>query len=57
VNYAAVLGIQAKEETVLQGMFGKLIKIENCCGMKTNVEKTKVMRISWKPSPLWIVVD
>ena len=36
----------AKEENVLQKMIDKLIEIGGCYGMETNVEKTKVMRIS-----------
>jgi len=47
----------AKEETVLQGMIDKLIEIGRCCGMKMNVEKTKVMRISRQPSPVRIMID
>jgi hypothetical protein len=32
----------AKEETVLQDMINKLIKIARCYGMEINVEKNKI---------------
>jgi hypothetical protein len=51
VKYADDLVLLAKEETVLQGMTNRLIEISSCCGMETNMEKTKVMRISRQPSP------
>jgi len=35
----------------------KLIEIGRCYGMETNVEKTKVMRISRQPSPVKIMID
>jgi len=47
----------AKEETVLQGMIDKLIEIGSCYGMETNVEKTKVMRISKHPFSVTIMID
>jgi len=34
-----------------------LKKYWNCYGMETNVEKTKVMRISRQPSPVTIMID
>jgi len=37
---------QHHTETVLQGMIDKLIETGRYYGMETNVEKTKVMRIS-----------
>jgi len=47
VKYADDLVLQAKEETVLQGMIDRLIEIDRCCGMGRNLGgKTKVMRIS-----------
>jgi len=46
VKYADDLVLLAKEEKVLQDMFDKVIEIGGCYGMETNVEKTKVMRIS-----------
>jgi hypothetical protein len=45
VKYADNLIIIAKEETVLQGMIDKFIKIGRCLGMEMNMDKTKVMRI------------
>jgi hypothetical protein len=39
VKYADDLVLQAKEETVLQGMIYGLIEIGKCCGMGINVEK------------------
>jgi hypothetical protein len=47
----------AKEETMLQGMIDKLIKIGRRYGMEMNVEKTKTMRISRQPSPVTIMID
>ena len=47
----------AKEETVLQDMIDKLIKIGRCYGMEMNVEKTKVTRISRQPFPVKIMID
>jgi len=38
-------------------MIDKLFEIRKCCGMEMNVEKTKVMRISRKPSPVTIMID
>ena len=38
-------------------MIDKLIEIGRCYGMETNVEKTKVMRISRQPSPVKIMID
>ena len=43
VKYADDLVLMAKEETVLQDMFDKLIEIGRCYGMDMYVEKTKVM--------------
>ena len=57
VKYADDLVLMAKEETVLQGMIDKLIEIGRCYGMEINVEKTKVMRISRRPSPVTIMID
>jgi len=41
VKYADELVLMAKEETVLQGMIGKLTEIGRCYGMEINVEKNK----------------
>ena len=57
VKYADDLVLMAKEETVLQGMIGKLTEIGRCYGMEMNVEKTKVMKISIQPSPVTIMID
>jgi hypothetical protein len=42
----------AKEEMVLQDMIDRLIEVGRCYEMETNVEKSKVMRISRQPSPV-----
>jgi hypothetical protein len=57
VKYADDLVLLAKDETVLQGMNDRLLGIEKCFGMKMNVEKTKVMKISRQPSLMNIMVD
>ena len=49
VKYADELMLMAKEETVLQGVIGKLIETGRYYGMEINVEKTKLMRISRQP--------
>jgi hypothetical protein len=49
--------IIGKEEKVLQGMIDKLNEIGGCYGMKMNVEKTKVMRISRYPLPVKIMLE
>jgi hypothetical protein len=46
----------AKEETVLQGMIDKLFESGRCYSMEMNVEKTKLTRISRKPSPVTIMI-
>ena len=46
MKYADDLVLLAKEETVLQGMTDRLIKIEICYGMEMNVEIITVMSIS-----------
>jgi hypothetical protein len=40
-----------------QDMIDKLIEIGGCCGMEMNVKKTKVMRISWQPFPVKIMIE
>ena len=57
MKYADDLLLMAKEETVLQGMIDKPIEVGICYGMETNVEKTKVMRISRQPTPVTIMID
>ena len=57
MKYADELVLLAKEEAVLQGMTDRLTEIGICFGMEMNVEKTKVIRISRKPSPQEIMID
>jgi hypothetical protein len=57
VKYADDLVLLAKEETMLQDMIDRLIEIGRCYGMETNVEKTKVMRISRQQFPVKIMID
>jgi len=57
VKYADDLVLMTKEEMVLQGMIDKLTEIRRCYGMEMIVEKTKVMRISRRPSPVTITID
>jgi hypothetical protein len=57
VKYADDLVLLAREKTVLQGVFDRLIEIGRCYGMEMNVGKTKVMRISRQPSPIKIMID
>ena len=40
VKYADDLGRLAKEETVIQGMTGRLTETGRCYGMELHVEKT-----------------
>jgi hypothetical protein len=44
------LVLLAKE---LRSVIGRLIGIGRCCGMQINVGKTKVMRISRRPPPMY----
>jgi hypothetical protein len=48
------LVLQAKEETVLQGMNCRLIEIGKCYGIEMNGEK--VMRTSGQPSTVKITI-
>jgi hypothetical protein len=57
VKYADDLVLLAKDEKVLQDMIDKLTEIGGCYGMKMNVEKTKIMRISTQPFPVKIMID
>ena len=57
VKYAADLVLLAKEETVLQEMVDRLIEDGRCYGMKMNVEKTRVMRISRQPFAVKFTID
>jgi hypothetical protein len=51
------LTVLAKEEMILQSMIDRLIDTGRCCGMETNAEKSKVMRISREPSRVQIMLD
>jgi hypothetical protein len=51
VKYADDLVLLTKKEMVLQGGIGRLTEIGRSCGMKMNVEKPKVIRISRQPIP------
>jgi hypothetical protein len=42
------------KEIVLQDMTNTPINIGRCFGIKINAKRTKVMRISWQPSPVQI---
>jgi len=57
VKYADDLVLLAKEEKMLQDMIDKLNENEGCYGMEINVEKTKVMRISRQPFPVYIMIN
>jgi hypothetical protein len=56
-KHADDLVLLAKEEKVLQDMTDKLTEIAGRYGMKMNVEKTKVMRISRHPLPVKIMIE
>jgi hypothetical protein len=51
------LVLLAKKETLLQGMTDSQTEIGRCSGMEMNVEKTKVMRISWQLSAIQNMMD
>jgi hypothetical protein len=55
--YVDGLVVLAQEEAVLRGVIERLIKIGRCFGMEMNVEKSKVLGISGKPSPIQIMTD
>jgi hypothetical protein len=57
VKYADSLVLLAKEEMVLQGTTERLIDVRRFCGMKINVKKTDVMRISRQPSLIRIMIN
>jgi hypothetical protein len=40
VQYSDEHVLQAKEETVLQGVIDRLTEIERCCGIEMNMEET-----------------
>jgi hypothetical protein len=55
VKYADDLVLLAKEKMVLHGIFDRLTEVGRCYGMDMNVEKTKILRLSRKPSPVQIM--
>jgi hypothetical protein len=55
VKYADGLVIQAKEETMLQGMIAKLSENGSCFEMEMNVEKLRT--ISVQTSPIQTMTD
>ena len=57
LKYADDLVLLAKEGKVLHDMIDELIEIGRCYGMETNVEETKVMRISIQPFPVKFMTD
>ena len=57
VKYADDLVLLAKEEKMLLDMTDKLIETERCYGMETNVEKTKVIRLSRQLFPVKIMIN
>jgi hypothetical protein len=56
VIYADELVLLPKEGKVLKKMIDKLIEIRECHGMRMNVGKTKVMRISRQPFPAKVMI-
>jgi hypothetical protein len=52
VKYADDLVLLANEETVLQGMTGRVTEIGRYCGMEINVGRNKAVRMSGQSSPL-----
>lgn len=57
IKYADDLVVLAKEEKELQNMMDKLVERGREYGMKINIEKSKVMRISPRAGPLNITVE
>jgi hypothetical protein len=53
VKYADDIVLLAKEEWVLQSVTDRLIETGRCNGMEMNVVKTKAMRISRQPFPIF----
>jgi hypothetical protein len=56
VKYGDDVALMPKEETALQGMIEKLIKIGICYGMELKVNETEVLRISRHPSSVTITI-
>jgi ABC-type uncharacterized transport system ATPase subunit len=57
VKYADDLVLLAKGQTVLQGMIDRLTETGRCYGMEMSVKKSKVVRISGKPSIVQMMLD
>jgi hypothetical protein len=57
VKHADDLVLLAKQAKVLQDMIDELNQIGRCYRIETNVEKTKVMRISRQPFSVKIMID
>jgi hypothetical protein len=57
VKYEDEFVLLAEEETVLQGVIDGVTEIRICYGTEMNVIKTKVMRISRRPSTMQITID
>jgi len=47
--------LQAKTETVLQGMIERVVEFGRCSGVKMNDQEKKVMRISRQPSSVQMI--
>jgi len=56
VKYTDDLVLVLKEDTVLQGMIGRLTEVGRC-GMEINVDKSKLITISRQPSPVPVMID
>jgi hypothetical protein len=57
VKYADDLVLLAEEEPVLRGMLERPVEFGRCYGIKMNLERTKVLRISRQPSPIQTMID
>jgi len=55
--FADGLVLLAHEQTFMQDMNDRLIETERQNGMEMNVEKTTVVRISRKPSPIEMMIS
>ena len=57
MKYADDIVLLVKEQTVLQGMIGRLTEIWRCYGIEMNVEKAMVIRTSrQQPPPAQIMI-
>jgi len=58
VKYADYPVLVAKEKKCYKACtINTLNETGRCCGVEVNVETIKVMRISIRPSPVYIVID